>query len=103
MSYTKAEDVCPQEGRQTELFRMIANQEADFYMIGGSRFGGKSEVISMVDLLFADGNPAGVKKTLELLGICSQELRLPLVPANQDVQAAITQAVSKIKVLTPIS
>jgi phage terminase large subunit-like protein len=35
---------------------MIANQEADFYMIGGSRFGGKSEVISMVDLLFA-GDP----------------------------------------------
>ena len=56
MSYTCAGDVKPQEGRQTELFHMIANQEADFYMIGGSRFGGKSEVISMVDLLFA-GDP----------------------------------------------
>lgn len=54
MSYKCKEDVRPQEGRQTELFRMIANQEADFYMIGGSRFGGKSEVISMVDLLFAN-------------------------------------------------
>lgn len=53
MAYNKREDVRPQEGRQTDLFRMIENQEADFYMIGGSRFGGKSEVISMVDLLFA--------------------------------------------------
>lgn len=56
MSYKCREDVKPQKGRQTELFNMIANQEADFYMIGGSRFGGKSEVISMVDLLFA-GDP----------------------------------------------
>ena len=54
MSYKCKEDVRPQEGRQMELFQMIANQEADFYMIGGSRFGGKSEVISMVDLLFAN-------------------------------------------------
>lgn len=53
MSYKCKEDVRPQPGRQTKLFKMIANQEADFYMIGGSRFGGKSEVISMVDLLFA--------------------------------------------------
>lgn len=40
MSYTCKEDVRPQKGRQTDLFNMIANQEADFYMIGGSRFGG---------------------------------------------------------------
>lgn len=53
MSYTSKADVKPQRGRQTELFKMIANQEADFYMIGGSRFGGKSEILSMVDLLFA--------------------------------------------------
>jgi len=45
--------------------------------------------MNMVDLLFADGNPAGVKKTLEVLGICKQEVRLPLVAANKDVQQAI--------------
>lgn len=56
MSYNCKEDVKPQEGRQTTLFNMIANQEADFFMVGGSRFGGKTEVISMVDLLFA-GDP----------------------------------------------
>lgn len=40
MAYTCAADVHPQKGRQSDLFRMIQNQEADFYMIGGSRFGG---------------------------------------------------------------
>lgn len=54
MSYKCKEDVRPQQGRQSELFRMVANQEADFFMIGGSRFGGKSELLSMMDLLFAD-------------------------------------------------
>ena len=54
MSYKRREDVKPQRGRQSELFKMIANQEADFYMMGGSRFGGKSEIGSMIDLIFAN-------------------------------------------------
>jgi len=40
VSYKCKEDVRPQKGRQEELFKMIARQEADFYMVGGSRFGG---------------------------------------------------------------
>lgn len=42
MSYKCKEDVRPQKGRQSELFKMIANQEADFYLVGGSRFGGEA-------------------------------------------------------------
>jgi 4-hydroxy-tetrahydrodipicolinate synthase len=34
------------------------------------------------DLLFAEGNPTGPKAALALLGRCSGELRLPLVPAS---------------------
>lgn len=41
MAYTCKDDVRPQAGRQTELFRMVAEQEADFFLIGGSRFGGE--------------------------------------------------------------
>ncbi|MCB0706584.1 MAG: 4-hydroxy-tetrahydrodipicolinate synthase [Saprospiraceae bacterium] len=32
--------------------------------------------------LYAEGNPAGVKGALELLGICSREVRLPLTPLS---------------------
>lgn len=56
MSYTCKEDVRPQKGKQTRLFKMIANQEADFFLVGGSRFGGKSEISNMIDLVFA-GDP----------------------------------------------
>ncbi len=41
MAYNSSKDVRPQKGRQEELFKMIKNQEVDFCLIGGSRFGGK--------------------------------------------------------------
>ena len=41
------------------------------------------DYMELVDALFIDGNPAGVKYVLEQMGICSSELRLPLVePTN---------------------
>lgn len=36
----------------------------------------------LFNLLFVDGNPAGVKCTLNLLGMIENELRLPLVPTR---------------------
>ncbi len=33
--------------------------------------------------LFVDGNPAGVKAALTMLGLCSGELRLPLTRATR--------------------
>jgi 4-hydroxy-tetrahydrodipicolinate synthase len=52
--------------------------------------------VDLVNLLFADGNPAGVKKVLNLLGICSQDVRLPLVLANETIQKALEQKVSTL-------
>ncbi|MEY4926191.1 MAG: hypothetical protein RI894_627 [Bacteroidota bacterium] len=43
----------------------------------------------MTDLFFIDGNPAGVKGALEQLGICSNEVRLPLLPLTEKTAAAI--------------
>jgi 4-hydroxy-tetrahydrodipicolinate synthase len=37
----------------------------------------------MCNLLFADGNPAGVKAMLNIMGMCENKLRLPLVPARE--------------------
>lgn len=33
--------------------------------------------------LYVDGNPSGIKAALEMLGICSREVRLPLVPIQE--------------------
>lgn len=49
--------------------------------------------IELVDLLFADGNPSGVKAMLNQLGICQNNLRLPLVPVSKPVMERIQSAV----------
>ncbi len=42
-----------------------------------------------ISLLFAEGNPAGVKAALKLLHIGQNKLRLPLVPVGEDTLAKI--------------
>ena len=47
------------------------------------------------DLLFVDGSPGGAKAALEVMGICSQHLRLPLAPVNPKVYQEIGNFVLK--------
>ncbi len=42
-----------------------------------------------IDLLFAEGNPAGVKHVLAEMGLMKASLRLPLVPASEGLGARI--------------
>ena len=37
----------------------------------------------IITRLFADGNPAGAKAMLNIMGMCENKLRLPLVPARE--------------------
>ena len=46
-------------------------------------------MLRMNQLIFADGNPAGIKCLMSLMGLCKNELRLPLVPASETVQKEI--------------
>jgi 4-hydroxy-tetrahydrodipicolinate synthase len=39
-------------------------------------------LLDITNLLFTEGNPAGAKAALDILGICSGEVRLPLVPMS---------------------
>jgi 4-hydroxy-tetrahydrodipicolinate synthase len=50
-----------------------------------------------IDLLFADGNPAGVKFVLNKLGICQNILRLPLVPISEGTAKKMTHFMETIK------
>lgn len=43
-------------------------------------------MLKMNKLIFADGNPAGIKTLLNVMGLCDNVLRLPLVSANDIVQ-----------------
>ncbi len=42
-------------------------------------------LLKMNGLLFADGNPAGVKALMSHIGLCKNVLRLPLVPVSDTV------------------
>ena len=43
------------------------------------------ELFDIIQQLFADGNPGGVKHVLKLLNICGSSVRLPLVNINDNV------------------
>ena len=42
-------------------------------------------MLRMNQLIFADGNPAGIKQLMSQMGLCQNALRLPLVPVNENV------------------
>jgi 4-hydroxy-tetrahydrodipicolinate synthase len=46
-------------------------------------------MMPLTDLLFADGSPAGIKAALHALDICSEQLRLPLVPVSPAIRKQI--------------
>lgn len=56
-----------------------------------------SNLINITKLMFADGNPAGVKAVLKLLGVCGDTLRLPLVNVSDTTYKAINSELSKLR------
>ncbi len=55
------------------------------------------DLLEIMDVLFEDGNPAGIKAALDAMGIVSNNLRLPLVKANKATYNKIASLVSKLK------
>lgn len=54
-------------------------------------------LIEFTRLIFAEGNPAGVKSALKHLGICGDGVRLPLVPASSELAAKIAAQIATIR------
>jgi len=47
------------------------------------------QILDSIDLIFREGNPAGIKAMLRQLDICSDEVRLPLVKASEELYQKI--------------
>ncbi len=47
------------------------------------------ELLDMIQLLFEEGNPTGIKALMEILKLCSNQVRLPLVNATPSLKAQI--------------
>ena len=55
------------------------------------------ELLDMISLIFADGNPAGIKALLDHMGIVPNNLRLPMVKVNRGLNNEIKALASTIK------
>jgi 4-hydroxy-tetrahydrodipicolinate synthase len=53
--------------------------------------------IEMIELLFVDSSPAGVKAMLNVMNLCQNTLRLPLVPVSRTVYSRIQKAIDEVK------
>lgn len=49
----------------------------------------------IVSALFEEGNPVGIKTALHLKGVCSNTMRLPLVPGSEALQAKMKNLIAE--------
>ena len=52
------------------------------------------KIMPSIDLIFAEGNPAGIKNVFKQLDICGETLRLPLVKTSSSLDEGISNFVS---------
>ncbi len=56
-------------------------------------------LIEIINLLFAEGNPGGIKYVLNALGICGDNMRLPLVNISEATEKKLYQALADAEVV----
>jgi 4-hydroxy-tetrahydrodipicolinate synthase len=52
--------------------------------------------LELIDLLFVEGNPSGVKDMLSIMNLCHNNVRLPLVPVTRTVHTRIQKAIEEL-------
>lgn len=52
--------------------------------------------IEMIELLFTEGNPSGIKAVLNVMNLCQNVLRLPLVPVTRVTFSRIQKAIEDV-------
>ncbi len=52
-------------------------------------------IMDSIDMIFEQGNPAGIKEVFKVLGLCENTVRLPLVNVNEDLAARLEGFVKK--------
>lgn len=55
--------------------------------------------LELMELLFSEVNPIPVKAALNMMGLCSPELRLPLVPMTEQNRLRLQECMMKLKLL----
>lgn len=56
-----------------------------------------NELFNLIELLFKEGNPSGIKALLNCMGIAENQLRLPLCPVSENTYNEIKETYLKLK------
>lgn len=56
-----------------------------------------NQMLEMIDLIFKEGNPTGIKNLSEHIGLCESNVRLPLVAATDELSSSILSAYRQIQ------
>jgi 4-hydroxy-tetrahydrodipicolinate synthase len=54
--------------------------------------------LEIIELLFIEGNPSGVKAMLNIMNLCQNNLRLPLVPVSRAIYSRIQKAIEEVNI-----
>ena len=54
-------------------------------------------VFDIINMLFEEGNPGGVKAALQILGVCGADVRLPLWPISDGLYNSLSKALTPFK------
>jgi 4-hydroxy-tetrahydrodipicolinate synthase len=73
----------------SEMIRLGLNRKAD------QAFQTLFQMTSIIDMIFEQGNPAGIKQVFQSLGIANNTVRLPLVKVDDSLANKIDQFVQK--------
>lgn len=74
----------------SEMIRLGLNRKVD------EAFKSQYLLSDCIDMIFEQGNPAGIKHVFQVLGIADNTVRLPLVSVDEDLQNRINEFVYKI-------
>jgi len=79
-------------------FPTQCNEIVSFSMKGNFKSAREMQfkMLEILDLLFIEGNPSGVKAMLNVMNICQNSLRLPLVPVNRTTYTRIQKAIEEV-------
>jgi len=54
------------------------------------------QLVDIIPLLFAEGNPGGVKAILKMLDICEEHMLLPLLPISKELKSMLTSELTEL-------
>lgn len=74
----------------SEMIRLGLNRKVD------DAFKIQYQFSDCIDMIFEQGNPAGIKQVFQSLGLAENQVRLPLVHVNESLASRIDEFVNKI-------